>query len=85
MKIYSLLIIAVIFLFTGCGNKQPVPDPQPNIVVETTEVTTMGKTKAKHPKCEFEGQGMEPRVKLLECVVILKRFINTYIVDIKDE
>jgi len=80
MKIYSsVLILSVIgLLLSGCGR---CPEPEIVTIYEPVYKTKIVKIPVKcdvpKPKCDFKGKGYEPAVKLLECVVTQKKFIDT--------
>lgn len=70
-------IIAVMFLLSGCTTSQP-----PVKVTKYEEVEVKVPTKIKIPrptKCDnFEGDGLIPITKLLECISEQKKLLETF-------
>jgi len=66
--------IFVIVLLAGCCEKQPIPEPV--IITKYKEVNVPVKCVVPPVTCDFSGTKYEPTVRLLECIVKLKRSIE---------
>jgi len=75
MKIFSIVFFLV-FLLHGCASK---PCPEPPVVTLYKEKVVYKETPCKVPDftCDFSGEGYDPTVKLLECISLQKRIIET--------
>jgi len=72
MKIYKILIMVITILLTGCSCKEP----EPIRVIETVYVNIPVKCILPKVKCDLNGNGYVPTVKLLECVIEQKRALE---------
>ena len=81
MKTYNRIVLIMalggLLMLTGCSTPPTKPVP-PTIVTEykTVEVYVHKPCDAPMPNCDFKGDGFEPTVRLLECVVKLKRTVE---------
>lgn len=73
--LFVILAFSTVFGITGCGPKQPEPYKPPVVVVET--VTKPVKPPRPDVKCEFTGDGITPSIKLTECLVLLKKALES--------
>lgn len=75
MKILSSLILLVLMvLLTGCGStKEPLIITKIEIQEKLVEVN---KCKVPELHCDFSGEGFEPTKRLLECVILQKKYLD---------
>nr|DAW78752.1 MAG TPA: protein of unknown function (DUF4969) [Caudoviricetes sp.] len=68
------IIFFVLFFLTGCSSVTP----EPVVITKVEKVEVKVPVKPKIPKitCEFEGVGMTPTKKLLECVIFQKHILD---------
>ncbi len=76
MKILSsvLVILISMLLFTGCAQKH-----EPIIITEVDvqeKVVESGKCNIPEISCDFKGEGFEPTKRLLECVILQKKYLD---------
>lgn len=76
---YSLSILAIVLL-TGCSNKPCEPKVVTEIKYIDRPVAVEVPVKCKiaqDVRCDFKGDGFMPTTKLLECIAIQKRVIES--------
>lgn len=73
MKTFSIILIMVSLLLTGCSTKQ---EPKTTIVYETKEILIPVPCKVPTINCDFSGEGFIPTQKLLDCVILQKRALE---------
>lgn len=75
MKILSsILLLCSIVILSGCGK-----EPEPTIItkIEVQEKIVESNTcKIPEITCDFQGEGFEPTKRLLECVILQKRYLD---------
>ena len=74
MRLFNIVtVILITFLFTGCFCETPEP------IVKIKTITVEKTVPCDLPKvhCDFHGEGFEPTQKLLDCVVIQKKALET--------
>lgn len=71
------MVLGGLLVLTGCSTPPTKPVP-PTIITEykTVEVFVNKPCDVPMPDCDFKGDGFEPTVKLLKCVVDLKRALE---------
>lgn len=76
-----ILITTIVLLITGCSLL--VPEPKLIHTIYTTKIIKVP-VPCKVPKidCNFRGSGFTPTVKLLECVTLQKRVLESLDVNI---
>lgn len=76
MKILSsIIVLTLTLLFTGCTKQ-----PEPTYITKIEKVEVVVPTnKCEIPKisCDFSGSNFEPTKKLLDCVALQKKYIDT--------
>jgi len=76
----ALIIFMMLILFVGCNDPKPEPLPKPEIVYNTVYKTKKVKVAVPcdlpKPTCEFKGPGFIPAIKMSECIVKQKRYIE---------
>lgn len=79
MKIYSIIFILSVILFTGCATTQykqlppekvVVTEIQEKVVVKPCPVPDLSKV------CDFKGDFFTPTEKLLQCIIAQKRALE---------
>lgn len=77
MKYITYLLVPIIaIIFSGCFDQQPKPIPEPVIVTKVVKVKVPVRCIVPKVTCDFSGKGYEPTVRLLECIVKLKKSIK---------
>jgi len=81
MKIFKYVIIAVIAIgFSGCWWDKPKPsckcETKYVYKYKIKEVKVPVKLHVPEVKCDFKGDGFEPTIKLLECIVKQKKVLE---------
>ncbi len=74
MRTFNLyLIMIVLLVFTGCSNKEP------EVITRTKIQEVYIPVKPLRPRinCEFTGTGNVPIAKMLDCIIIQKRVIES--------
>lgn len=69
MKKFFLSLTCVIF-FIGCGEKQCTP------VIDIQEVKVPVYPNIPDIECEFNGEGLEPIEKMVECLSLHKTILD---------
>lgn len=69
-----LLLALFVILATGCSSATPAP----RVIKEVEVVERKVPVAVAIPEidCKFEGQGLEPTVNLMACLILHKRIIN---------
>jgi len=80
MKIFSMTISVILsMMLSGCWGSDPTPcEPVvvDRIVYKTKIVKVPVKCDIPKPTCSFKGDGYEPGIKAIECVIKQKRYIE---------
>ena len=76
MKIFSLILITL-FVLTGCTYKQPEPVVKTVVVTEIKEVKVPVPCKVPKVTCDFNAPGFSPINKMLECIIMQKRALES--------
>jgi len=78
MKYYIILSALIAMLFTGCGvePKPCVPKTVTKVIYKTKIVKVPVPCDMKKPTCDFKGDGYEPSIRMMECIVTQKKVID---------
>lgn len=70
---YIILAIAA-FLFIGCATTKSNPTVVRNVEVQLVQVPIT--VNIPEIECEFTGEGLQPSIKLLDCLVKHKKVLD---------
>lgn len=73
---YLIIIIAFLIIsLTGCSVKQP--EPIVTVKTEVIEKIVIKPCQVPNISCDFTGSDFEPTVKLLDCLILHKRALES--------
>lgn len=73
----AVILIGTTILLAGCMEQpQPCPVIEPIVKKEIVKVKVPVQAKIPEVTCNFEGDGVTPTKKLLECLILHKRIIE---------
>lgn len=71
-----ILLLVLVFLFTGCSTTNKKPEPTVIVKHEVTERVVTVMPEIPYMYCDFTGRGVEPISKLLKCLVDHKTVLD---------